>query len=117
MSGALILTLMLAAAAPASPSEEEEIQVIARALDKVSLNVSRDAKGRLQCSAIQSTGLPKLDGHLCEVTAKCVGKGSVDNAAVRACVAKRKPALLANVRALLRERRAQQAGAAQEAGA
>ena len=110
MSMTLALSLMLAAgAARADAAEEAEILVLARKLDSVSLSVARDEKGRLSCAPVQSTGLVKLDAKLCEATAKCVRKGEVTNDAVKACVTKAKPALMADLRTLLKERRAQNA--------
>ncbi|MFL9840732.1 hypothetical protein ABS767_07160 [Sphingomonas sp. ST-64] len=94
----LTLALGLAAPAQAAPLTEQEILVIGRRLQAVSVNVGRDAKGRWQCGLTGSTGYPKLDDRLCRATTKCVQKGKSDDSAVRACVAKTKPGLIAELR-------------------
>ena len=99
----LIAALMLLQGAPSAPPEEDftevqEITVIAEKLRQISVNVTRDPQGRYQCGLSESTGLMKLDGELCEATTRCVRKGKLDQAAVRACVEKARPALTARIR-------------------
>lgn len=114
MSGMFALSLLLAAtAAPAEqpaaplPGEDEEILVIAHRLDAVTLNIRRDDRGRMSCATIESSGEPELDGKLCKAAVGCIRKEGWAEDAIRKCVADSKPALLADMRAQLRERRVQ----------
>ncbi len=114
MSVLLALTLMAAAAdpapegAPATPPvlvDETDVLVMARKLDEVKLSIRRDGDGRLQCSATESTGLPKLDAQLCRATLDCIDKGGWTEKLVRQCVQERRPALIEAMRQQLLERR------------
>lgn len=97
----LFATLALFAAAqepPLDPLTEEEIVIVGQRLQRVTVNVGRDAKGRWHCGLTGSTGYPKLDERLCRATTKCVQKGKSDDTAIQACVAKAKPRLIAELR-------------------
>lgn len=134
MSGALALNLhlsmMLAAAQPAAggdmpvdlPREmfqEDEILVLGRKLDHVTLNIRRDENRQFHCSVAQSSGIADLDVQLCRATVQCVRKVRWEQDKVKQCVEKAKPALLDNVRQLMVERRAKENedAAAREDGA
>lgn len=91
---AMALALALGAAGSAPVAEEDEIVVLARRLEQVAVVVSRDPQGRMQCGVSPSSGNLKIDSRLCETAARCVRKGAADNAAVKACIDKRKPDLL-----------------------
>lgn len=75
-----------------------DIVVLARRLDSLSVLVGRDTADKLTCSLSQSTGRAGLDRALCRTAAQCVGKGAVDQAAVSRCIDRRKPELLSEVR-------------------
>ena len=103
----LIAALMLLQGVPAAPAagppeedfeQVQEITVIAQKLRQISVNITRDPAGKYQCGLSESTGLLKLDGALCEATTQCVRKGKVDQATVRGCVEKARPALTARIR-------------------
>ena len=100
----LIAALMLLqGAAMAGPPEEDftevqEITVIAQRLRQISAHVSKDAQGKYQCDLSETTGLRTLDAELCKTTTNCVRKGKDGQEAVRACVDKAKPSLVARIR-------------------
>ena len=94
----MILTVLLAAAQVAAPTVEDEIVVLAKRLATTSAIVGRDHRGRSTCSVTASTGSVRLDSALCRTAATCVKAGAVDQAAVSACIDRRKPALLADIR-------------------
>jgi len=99
------LTLTVLVAAPAVAQEEPDIVVIGKRLESVTASIARDARGKLQCAVSQSTGLARLDDALCKTATKCVRKGARTADAINACVAARKPALLDEVKSLLKARR------------
>jgi hypothetical protein len=90
----LLLALLLFQT-PAAPVVEDEILVIGRRLEQATVNVSKDKQGRFYCSMDVSSGNVKLDERLCRAAAKCVMKGASTSDAVRACIDKKKPKLLA----------------------
>jgi len=95
---ALALLSATAQQPPLDPMTEEEIVIVVQRLNSVTANVGRDAKGRWHCGLTGSTGYPRLDERLCRATTRCVQKGKSDDAAIRACVAKTKPGLIADLR-------------------
>ena len=88
------LALMQSAAPPAAMAED--IVVVARRLNALSVIVGKDPHGRFTCSLSATSGDASLDAQLCRTAAKCVAKGAPD---VSACIDGRKPALLAALRA------------------
>jgi hypothetical protein len=90
-----ILLALLVFQTTALPAVEDEIVVIGRRLEQASVNVSKDKQGRFYCSMSVSSGNVKLDETLCRAAAKCVMKGASNSDAVRACIDKKKPKLLA----------------------
>ncbi|MEP9358180.1 hypothetical protein [Sphingomonas sp. KR3-1] len=88
----LSLLLMLQEA----PQDEINIEVVGRKLAAISATVSKGADGKLGCALSESSGYAKLDGQLCRTATACVRQGARDSAAVKACIDKRKPALLAD---------------------
>ena len=96
----MILSLALLAMAQATepPPTDEEIVVIARRMNEISVNVGRDPKGRYRCSLSASTGFRRLDDRLCKTVTKCVRKGAANDAAIKECVATSKPKLIEQLR-------------------
>lgn len=101
----MIAVFAFAAAIQAVPSPaEEEIVVIGQRLARLSAFVRQDG-GRLSCSLSESSGNARLDARLCRTAARCVRDGARENDAVRACIDRRRPALLADLRRFLAEGR------------
>lgn len=98
-----MIGLVLALALQATPVgiQEPDIEVIGRRLASVSVIVGRDPRGHFTCGLSQSSGNAHLDEQLCRVAAKCVKSGATDHGAVSACIDRRKPALLEDVRRAL----------------
>jgi len=88
----LPLLLMLQEA----PQDELNIEVVGRRLAAISATVSQGAGGKLGCALSASSGYAKLDEQLCRTATQCVRKGARESAAVKACIDRRKPALLAD---------------------
>jgi len=97
--------LVLAATLQATPAPaEEEIIVIGQRLARLSVFVRQEGR-RMSCSLSESSGNARLDAQLCRAAARCVRDGARENEAVRACIDRRKPALLADLRRELTESR------------
>jgi hypothetical protein len=79
-----------------APADELNIEVVGRKLAAISAVVSRNADGKLGCALSDTSGYAKLDEQLCRTATTCVRKGARETAAVKACIDKRKPALLAD---------------------
>lgn len=97
----MILFLLALAApqeAPIDMLSDQEIVIVGKRLQGITVNVGRDPKGRWHCGLEGTTGYPKLDEQLCRATTKCVQKGKSGDAAVKACVARTKPDLIAQLR-------------------
>jgi len=92
----IILALLAVAQTVEAPPAEADIVVIGRRLNALSVIVGKDDRGRFTCRLSESSGSPTLDVQLCLAASKCVAKGAKD---VAACIDKRKPALLADLRA------------------
>ncbi|MDQ0249357.1 hypothetical protein J2W22_001404 [Sphingomonas kyeonggiensis] len=92
----MILSLILALAVQEAPQDELNIEVVGRKLAAISATVSQGAGGKLGCALSESSGYAKLDEQLCRTATACVRKGARDSAGVKACIDKRKPALLAD---------------------
>jgi hypothetical protein len=103
----MMALLLLAATQVAPPltEAEQDIVVIARRLSGASAIVGRDARGRFTCSLNASTGNATLDNRLCKTAANCVKSVGADQAKVSACIDRRKPQLLADVRQAMAESR------------
>ena len=97
--------LFAAAQAPEPVPTDEEIVVIAQKLNGLAVYVGRDAKGRYHCDLSESSGNARLDAQLCKTSAACVKKGATEQAAIKACIDKRKSTLLADFRREWAERR------------
>lgn len=97
----MILALAAAVALQAAATPTDDIVVIGQRLAGLSASVTRDAAGRYHCALDGSSGNGKLDASLCRVATDCVRKGATEQAAVSACVDRRKPKLLADLRAEL----------------
>jgi hypothetical protein len=96
----LLLAALQTAPAPA-PAEEGDIVIIGQRLASLAVMVGKDSRGRFTCDLSQSSGNARLDEQLCRTAATCVRKGAADKAAVSACIDRRKPALLADLRTSL----------------
>lgn len=97
MSFALALLAVIQAVAPAGA--EDEIVVIARRFEQVAVHVGKDEAGRFTCGLSASSGSPRLDERLCKAASRCVIKGAADSDAVKICIDRKKPSLLAQSRA------------------
>lgn len=92
----LMLALMLAQVAPQAveaPAEETEIVVTAR-VTRIRFTLGRDPQGRTFCNVTESSGDVALDQFTCRDFAKCVKRKQTPEAEVRACIERRKPALV-----------------------
>lgn len=94
----LALLALAAQELPDAPLSEAEIVVIAQRLNSITVNVGRDPRGRYHCALDGTTGRPRIDDRLCRATTKCVIKGKRGDAEIHRCVARAKPALLAELR-------------------
>lgn len=94
----MIVAAALALAAPSAPGAETDIVVLGRRLAEMSTTIGRDDRGRFTCGLTGSSGNVRLDGQLCRAATRCVRQGARDRAGTRACIERRKPALLANFR-------------------
>ncbi|MEN2711352.1 hypothetical protein ACQKOH_04240 [Sphingomonas sp. NPDC092331] len=92
----MILSLLLVLQTSPAPQDELNIEVVGRRLAAISATVSQGAGGKLGCALSASSGHAKLDEQLCRAATQCVRKGARDSAAVKVCIDKRKPALLAD---------------------
>ncbi len=92
----IALALFAAMQVAPAPAPEPDIVIIGRRLSALSVIVGKDAQGSFTCSLTESSGSPTLDVQLCLTASKCVIKHAKD---VTACINKRKPALLADLRA------------------
>jgi hypothetical protein len=100
-----VIALLLLASiqtAPA-PADEGDIVVIGQRLAKLSVMVGKDPRGRFTCNLSETSGSAQLDAQLCRTASKCVATGAGDATAVSACIDRRKPALLADLRSSLAE--------------
>ncbi|WP_164118949.1 hypothetical protein [Sphingorhabdus sp. Alg239-R122] len=84
---------------------DEEIVIIGRRMQGISVNVGRDPQGSYHCSLNGSTGYPRLDEKLCKATTKCVRKGNIEDAAVKQCLKTRKSSLLKKIKRKMRRDR------------
>jgi hypothetical protein len=98
MIAALLFAALLQTAPPPLQEEEADIVVIGRRLSEIAVTVGRDARGKFTCGLNKSSGNSRLDALLCRTAAKCVRQGAAEGAKVQACVDRRKPELLAEVR-------------------
>lgn len=97
----MLATALLLQSAPAATEPvptTDEIVVIARRFDALSVGIGRDAKGRYFCNLSDTSGSRALDARLCKATAQCVRKGATGDGAVKACIAKQKRSVLADFR-------------------
>lgn len=102
----LLLLLAASVVQPAAePQTEADIVVIGRRLAGLTVNVGRDARGRFTCGLNASSGSVRLDAALCRTASRCVREGASNHGAVAACIDRRKPALLTDLRRQLAERR------------
>lgn len=92
-------------AATAEPQTGEDILVLGRRLNSITVAVTRDAKGRDHCVLSDTTGFPDLDAAVCKVTRTCVRKGATNQAALADCVAAERPKLLKRYQAAVRKQK------------
>lgn len=79
-----------------APPLAPEIVVIGKRLDRVRVDIARDAQGDMHCSISVSSGDPVLDDRVCRASAKCVRKvGGKGQAAIHRCIVDGKNKLLA----------------------
>jgi hypothetical protein len=90
-----VILAILLAAATAVPATDDELVVIARKVDSITLNLGRDAEGHTTCGVSRSSGDVAIDAKLCTIAAKCIKPGPIDEAAVHACVDGKKRKLVA----------------------
>lgn len=104
---ALLLALSAPTPVTMQATVDEEIVVIGKRLQGISVLVGRTPEGKLTCSVDRTSGSTRLDKRLCKTAAKCVRDNS-DNpsdARIKACIDKKKPKLLAQLRKEMRSER------------
>ncbi|GAB5487447.1 MAG: hypothetical protein Pars2KO_10170 [Parasphingorhabdus sp.] len=102
------LLLALSAASTEPPmTVEQEIVVIGKRLESISVMVGQTPKGKLTCSVDRTSGSLRLDKRLCKTAAKCVrkNKDNPSDMAIKSCIDKKKPKLLAKLRQEMRSER------------
>ncbi|MEO9634426.1 MAG: hypothetical protein ABJF89_02775 [Parasphingorhabdus sp.] len=92
-----IASLLIMATPAVLPTVDEEIIVIGKRLEGISVSVGRNEKGKYVCSTDRSSGNLNLDKRLCKTTVRCIRDGA-QGEAVKACVDARKPKLLSKLR-------------------
>lgn len=95
---------LLALAAAVAPSGDDEIVVMGRTLEGLAVILARDPAGKLSCNLSASSGDRGVDAGLCKTAARCFKQGAIENAAMRACIDARKPAILNEFAARVRAR-------------
>lgn len=101
---ALALALQSAAPPPLDPATEAEILVIAPKLDRIAVSITRTRGDQYDCSLSESTGVDTLDAALCRTAVGCVRHGNKTNDAIKGCVTRARPALVAQLRQHLKGR-------------
>ena len=107
----MIFASLLLAAVPVAVQPpmtvDQEIVVIGKRLESISVMVGRTPKGKLTCSVDRTSGSLRLDKRLCKTAAKCVRKNKADpsDAAIKSCIDRKKPKLLAKLRKEMRSER------------
>lgn len=106
MITSLLLALSAASTEPLM-TVEQEIVVIGKRLDSISVMVGRTPEGKLTCSVDRTSGSLRLDKRLCKTAAKCVRKNrdNPSDSAIKSCIDKKKPKLLAKLRQEMRSER------------
>jgi hypothetical protein len=90
-----VIWLVAAALLQAAPvAAGDEIVVMGRRLQSLSVMLSRDARGKFACELSESSGSPSVDAQLCKSAARCAKQGKVAADAMRSCIEARKPAIL-----------------------
>lgn len=89
---AALFLLFVAQDVPESP--ENEIVVVGKRLEGISVRVSRGADGKFGCGLSESSGSKSVDTQLCKAAAKCARQGALDQDAMRGCIEARKPEIL-----------------------
>ena len=92
-----IASFLILTAPAVLPAVEEEIVVIGKRLEGISVTVGRDPKGKYTCSTDRSSGNINLDKRLCKTTVRCIRDGA-QGEAVKSCVDAKKPRLLRKLR-------------------
>lgn len=94
--------LLVAATTLASPPELDDstMTLLRLRLETAHAEVVREANGKLSCSVNAPTGERRLDEKLCETATRCAARGETSAAAINACVDKRKPQMLSEMRRL-----------------
>lgn len=106
MITSVLLALSMASTEPPM-TVEQEIVVIGKRLDSISVMVGRTPEGKLTCSVDRTSGSLRLDKRLCKTAAKCVRKNrdNPSDSAIKSCIDKKKPKLLAKLRKEMRSER------------
>ena len=94
----LTMALLVVHALASTPPQEPDIVVVGERLGRLSVNVGRDAKGRMTCGLSESSGSARLDRRLCKEASACVRSGAQERDAIAACIDARKPHLLDDLR-------------------
>lgn len=106
--GLILATIALLAAAQEPPRDsqtEEEILIIAPKLDRIAVSITRKRGDQYDCALSETTGVDTLDASLCRTAIGCVRHGNKTNDAIKGCVARARPALVAQLRQHLNGRR------------
>lgn len=90
-----ILLPLLLLAQPTVPISDDEIVVIGKRLDSVTVHVGQGPEGKWYCSMDGSSGVLSLDKKVCKAVTKCVRKGAKTDAEIDGCVTKNKKRLFA----------------------
>lgn len=107
----MIVTSLLLAATPVAVEPpmtvEQEIVVIGKRLESISVIIGRTPEGKLTCSVDRTSGSLRLDKRLCKTAAKCVrkNKDNPSDAVIKNCIDSKKPKLLAKLRKEMRSER------------
>ena len=106
MIASLLLALSMASTEPPM-TVEQEIVVIGKRLDSMSVMVGQTPEGKLTCSVDRTSGSLRLDKRLCKTAAKCVRKNrdNPSDQVIKSCIDKKKPKLLAKLRKEMRSER------------
>ncbi len=102
-----LLFLFSAALIEPPSTVEQEIVVIGKRLESITVLVGQTPEGKLSCSVDRSSGSLRLDKRLCKTAAKCVRKNreNPSDKLIKSCIDKKKPKLLAQLRKEMRSER------------
>jgi hypothetical protein len=101
---AAITLLMASQEPPLPPMTEEEVLIIAPKLNRIAVSITRKRGDQYDCSLSDTTGVDALDAALCRTAVGCVRHGNKTDTAIKGCVARARPALVAQLRKHLKGR-------------